>query len=240
MRAMSRASPSLLHRLVPALLVMSACTPLAHARAGAHGQVEAAARLWLAGEVARQGIAPLRLDLEVIEPVRPPGDCPQPWQVDALKGRVDRLQLVATCTASGEQARYVARTRVIARVVVAREDIAAGQPIDARLLTLAEQDIAGVDGVLADTAQAIGRSSRRPLRAGRLLRAQYLHAEIGVRRGQPVRIIGGAPGFQVSIAGTAMDDAGIGEATRVRNASTGRILTAVVSGEGTVSTATAR
>ncbi len=69
------------------------------------------------------------------------------------------------------------------------------------------------------------------------MEAGLLHSQDGIRRGARVQIVGGHPGFQVSIAGTALQDGGRDEYVQVRNNSTGRIVNAHVTGSGTVQTA---
>ncbi|MCC4596712.1 flagellar basal body P-ring formation chaperone FlgA [Xanthomonas campestris pv. phormiicola] len=201
-------------------------------------QVADAARDWLRVRVAQQGIQATRLDVDVIPPARRPAPCPQRWRIEILKAMPGRVLLGAECPAGkGGQSRYTVRTAIRAKVLVARSGIAGGRVLEASMLDTAEQDISLSPDALTDPAQAVGHTLLRPLGAGKLLLSRFLASDHGVHRGQQVRIVAGAAGFQISIAGTALADAGLGEAVIVRNQSTGKTLAARVSGDGVVAPA---
>lgn len=56
-----------------------------------------------------------------------------------------------------------------------------------------------------------------------------------VVRGDPVAVVADGPGFRVTVAGTAENDAGAGERVRVRDATSGNRLTAIVAADGSIS-----
>lgn len=63
---------------------------------------------------------------------------------------------------------------------------------------------------------------------GRWCRARILTAGEGVRRGQAVRIVSQRSGFEVAMAGTAMQKGDSGATVRVRNDATGTSILARV------------
>lgn len=201
----------------------------------AQAAVEAAARSWLQAMLRAQGRASPRIDLAVVAPARQPPACATP-EAEVVDGsRPDRLRVALRCAGSGQPpAAYVVRVALMAPVVVVQEQVPAGRALEAGALGVAEHDLALFPDALADPDLAAGRSTRRSLRRGQVLQERFLYAEDGVRRGQGVRIVAGRPGFEVSIAGTALQDGAPSAMVTVRNRSTGRIVNARVVGNGVV------
>jgi flagella basal body P-ring formation protein FlgA len=120
-------------------------------------------------------------------------------------------------------------------VLVLAEAVAPGQPLSAQALRIEHRDAARLAGVpLTDPAQALGQTLRRGGRPGQVLRQADLVATPLLRRGQPVSLVAGGPGFEVRMAGRALADAGPGEVVRVENLASRRVLAGVVAGPGLV------
>lgn len=222
------------------LVLASICAgwlPVRAASTPVTGEVEQAALAWVRAHAQALGVKRPQVEVVVLPAARRTPDCagvpalrvdePGPGQ------RFDRLQVAVRCE-DGTESRFVVRAAVLAPVLVAREGIGAGQALDAGRVELAERDLAPIPDALLDLEHAGGRVSRRALRAGQVLRAGDLQGEPGVRRGQAVRIVASGNGFQVHIAGTALQDGAIGETVRVRNRSSGRTAKAQVLAAGVV------
>lgn len=120
-------------------------------------------------------------------------------------------------------------------VLVLAEAVAPGQPLSAQALRIEHRDAARLAGVpLTDPAQALGQTLRRGGRPGQVLRQADLVATPLLRRGQPVSLVAGGPGFEVRMAGRSLADAGPGEVVRVENLASRRVLAGVVAGPGLV------
>lgn len=120
-------------------------------------------------------------------------------------------------------------------VLVLAQAVAPGQPLPAHALRVETRDTARLAGVpLSDPAEALGQTLRRGGRPGQVLLQTDLAAATVLRRGQPVSLIAGGPGFEVRMSGRALADAGPGEVVRVENLSSRRVLAGVVAGPGLV------
>jgi flagella basal body P-ring formation protein FlgA len=127
------------------------------------------------------------------------------------------------------------RVQRVQPVLVLVANAAAGEPLRADQLRVETRDAGRVLGApLTDPSQAIGRTLRRPTRAGQVIAAADLQAERLVRRGDPVTLVSGAGGIEVRMAGRAMGPAGIAEAVAVENLSSRRVVHGVVMANGEV------
>ncbi len=88
--------------------------------------------------------------------------------------------------------------------------------------------------VLADIDAIVGKSARRPLPAGRLLRRRDVATPIVVRKGDLVTMIVVAPGLELSATGRVLENGGRGDMIRVMNVGSKRTIQAVVWSAGQV------
>jgi flagella basal body P-ring formation protein FlgA len=125
------------------------------------------------------------------------------------------------CTAPSNWTLYVqAQVNVQADYVVAALPLAQGQAIEAGQLVLMKGDIAAMpNGIVTDTAQALGRTPTVSLAAGTPLRLDLLRSKPVVQQGQAVRIVSSGNGFSVSAEGRAFGTAGEGQVVQVRTPS---------------------
>jgi len=200
--------------LAPAVLASGAFQTVASIRAAAEAalagpgvQVEAAL-----DPALRMPPCPQALQALPVSAVNVEVQCPGGWRL-FVPVRVARQQAVLVLAAA----------------------VAPGQPVPASALRVETRDAARLAGVpLTDPAQAQGQTLRRGGRPGQVLLQADLAAVPVLRRGQPVRLVAGGPGFEVQMAGRALADAGPGEVVRVENLSSRRVLAGVVAGPGLV------
>ena len=89
-------------------------------------------------------------------------------------------------------------------------------------------------GALADPQTLIGKTPRRPLRAGSAMRAGDVELPLVVHRNDPVLIVLEQPGMYLTAQGKALEDGGAGAVIRVANVQSNRAIDAVVLGSGRV------
>jgi flagellar basal body P-ring formation protein FlgA len=121
------------------------------------------------------------------------------------------------------------------RVVTPTRDIARGEVIgdgDVVLGTPANPIMSG--NALTNLDAVRGMEARRPLRAGEVIAATDVRHPVVVTRGQTVTMTFDAPGVSLTAMGRAMAEGGIGDTVVVQNPASYRMVSAVVTGAGTV------
>ncbi len=127
-----------------------------------------------------------------------------------------------------------AQVLVLADYVASAMPLTQGQPIVASQLVLQRGDLATLpNGVITDTAQAIGRSLSMSLAAGAPLRLDILRSKNVVQQGQLVRVISSGEGFKVSAEARAIGSASEGQVVQVRTPG-GTMLSGVAKAGGLV------
>lgn len=112
--------------------------------------------------------------------------------------------------------------------------ILAGKTIQNDDLHVLTGDISSLPtGIIADPANALGKTLRNSLAAGQLLRSDQLIAPLAIRQGQSVRIISKGPGFSVSGEGKALTNAAEGQNIQVRTNS-GQTVSGIARSDGSV------
>jgi flagella basal body P-ring formation protein FlgA len=112
--------------------------------------------------------------------------------------------------------------------------ILAGKAIQNEDLHVLSGDISNLPtGVVADPANALGKTLRNSLAAGQLLRSDQLISPLAIRQGQSVRIISKGPGFSVSGEGKALTNAAEGQNVQVRTTS-GQTVSGTAHSDGSV------
>jgi flagella basal body P-ring formation protein FlgA len=220
--------------LLPVVLALScaagkAATPVAV-------QVEQAARDQLDKQIAASALAEPRFELTVATS-RPAPPCPQPVAVEALDTRQPaRMRFVVRCAAFANSWRheYLVRARISALVTVTAMPVAAGDALTDAQVTLERRDITAISDPIGAPAEAVGKTSRRSLRAGEVLRAGRLASPLLVKRGDAVMMLARHDGVEVSTAGEALDAGAAGAVVRVRNAASGQVVRMRVAAAGTV------
>jgi flagella basal body P-ring formation protein FlgA len=128
-----------------------------------------------------------------------------------------------------------AQIEAFAPVLVADHDLAAHsrvRPDDVRI------DVRRLDHpinyYITDKQRLRGTGVRSAVSKNEPLTTQLLTAEIIIKPGDSVRIMGNSPGFQVAVAGEARAAGRVGDRIQVKNTGSGALLQAVVEDEGLV------
>ena len=93
--------------------------------------------------------------------------------------------------------------------------------------------------VLMEPNDAIGFSSKHALQPGRPITKEELISPVLVERDQPVMIVYQSAGITASMPGVALKNGRKGETVKVRNASSQRVISAMVAESGVVTTVSA-
>jgi flagella basal body P-ring formation protein FlgA len=122
-----------------------------------------------------------------------------------------------------------------ARIVVPAHDIQRGDIIGESDLTYAEVP----EGAMAATTvtkfeSLTGLQARRMLRAGQGVRPDDVRRPVVVSKGQTVTMTFTAPGVELTAMGRAMSEGGIGDTVTIQNPASFRMVSATVTGAGTV------
>lgn len=134
----------------------------------------------------------------------------------------------------GEKRTVIVRATIAADVVVAAQDVRAGQPIDAAALTLVRRDVTTAPGALTNIEDVAGKTSRRALRAGQLIDRRWLNESILVKRNSEVTIVARNTGVEVHVTAQALQSGRRGEVISVKNSRNGTVIRARVIAENTV------
>ena len=121
------------------------------------------------------------------------------------------------------------------RIVVPARDIARGAVITEGDLSYA--NAAGnalMSGTVTSFDSLKGMQARRLLHTGETVRADDVRHPIVVEKGQTVTMTFEAPGVDLSAMGRAMSEGGIGDTVTIQNPASFRMISGVVTGQGTV------
>ena len=194
-------------------------------------QVGESARQTLVEQATRSGLAEPKVEVTVQSTARNERACSKPVRVEALDTRyVTRMRFAASCEADGWRQEYVVHAELSALVVVAAGAINAGRAIDAADLRLERRSVAKPEDAISDIAAVEGQSSRRALRPGQVVERRVLTEAVLVKRGAAVRIVARNEGIVVTSAGQATEAGRRDEIISVRNAVTGKLIRARVTG----------
>lgn len=148
-----------------------------------------------------------------------------------------RVPYVLSCTRPQWELRAHARVSLVVPVVVARRNIARDEVFDRSTMKLEKRDLARVyREFVTDTRLLSGQRARRSVRAGQVISLSHAIVPLLVQRGDQVVIRVKAPGVYASMTGEALQDGSKGEGIRVRNLSSGKVITAWVVEKGVVET----
>ena len=121
------------------------------------------------------------------------------------------------------------------RIVVPAHDIARGDVIADSDLTFGNfTGPALMSGTVTNIDALKGMEARRMLRAGQAVSATDVRHPVLVTRGQTITMTFEAPGVDLTAMGRALSEGGIGDSVTVQNPASFRMITAVVTGPGTV------
>lgn len=122
------------------------------------------------------------------------------------------------------------------RIVVPSHDIARGATITQSDLTFTTAENSPMAGTVTVMHDLVGMQTRRTLRAGQPVRLEDVRKPILVTRGSTVSMTFEAPGIVLTASGKAMSEGGLGDTVTVQNPASYRMISAVVTGPGQVTT----
>lgn len=136
---------------------------------------------------------------------------------------------------SGTTATVTGRAYAMSEVPVLTRDIKPGEPIAARDVTILEMptDKLG-QNLLTATSDLVGMAPRRMIRAGQPVRLGDVEPPLLVKKDSLVTMTMRAPGMTLTAEGKALQDGAAGEAIRVMNTNSKRVVVATVRDEGQV------
>ncbi|WP_246058647.1 flagellar basal body P-ring formation chaperone FlgA [Luteibacter pinisoli] len=165
-------------------------------------------------------------------------ECTAPLEVSLPGNRPvsARVSVVVHCPVPGGwTARVPVRVKMFMNVLVTTRPLARGDGLGAADVRLEERDVASLAyGYVAALDQVGGRALARPINAGTVLTPGMLAGRQAVRVGDAVSMEASVDGVVIHADGVAMGAGDTGARVKVRNASSGKILDAVVSGPGSV------
>lgn len=134
---------------------------------------------------------------------------------------------------------YVTATvHVTGEVVVSARSLARGATLTQADLTTRRLDLAALPpGAATSLAQVEGKLLKRPVAPGTVLTSAMLAGKPLVRRGETVTLLARAGGLDVRVGAEALASGAAGERIKVRNASSRRVVDAIVVGAGLVESA---
>lgn len=161
--------------------------------------------------------------------------CGQPIRVAAdLARQQARVNARVSCSAPSPWNLYVpVEIRVYRPVLVATRELRRGEAIGEGDVALEERNaLAAGAPPLTQVEDVAGHSARRNIAANSVLSASLIELPVLVRRGDRLGVSARSGGITVQIGGEALGTARLGERVRVRNLQSGRIIDAVVTGNG--------
>ena len=218
-----------MHGPVRAASASAGTQPLASLRAAAEqGLRDHFARPGSRIEVSTEPLD-LRLQLAV---------CTQPLRAlisDQTQVRPRMMVPVQCPQAGGWTVRVPVRLKLFRNVLVSSRALLRGDGISAADVHAEERDVARLGyGYLENFRQIAGRSLSRAVARGTVLTPGTLGGRRMVRAGDHVQVLAQLDGIEVRADGVALGSGDNGARLRVRNASSGRVVDAMVSAPGVV------
>jgi flagella basal body P-ring formation protein FlgA len=199
--------------------------------------VRAAAVNWLQQNRTLPG-ARMTADADPLDSRLRLADCPKPLESSLPGNRplTARTSVVVHCPVPGGwTVRVPVRVKMFTQVLVTIRPLARGDGVGVGDVRAEERDVTSLGyGYVAELGQIGGRSLARPLSAGTVLTPGMLAGRQAIRIGDSVSMEASVEGVVIRASGVAMGAGDTGARLKVRNASSGKVLDAVVTGPGTV------
>jgi flagella basal body P-ring formation protein FlgA len=228
------------------LLLAAAITLLGHAALAGAPPRETITSEEIARQLQRElgdrlpsGRVELDLDNPSLRIAVPAGDPPAVGVdnvvYDARTGRVSADVTASADAADAEPVRVTGRVYRMIDMPVLTHPIAPGDVITARdVETIAVRSERLTQNFVGTEAELLGKTPRRSIRPGELVRPADLQVPIVIHKGELVTVVLQAPGMTLTAQAKALADGTQGSAIRVSNTRSGRMLEATVIGPGTV------
>lgn len=167
--------------------------------------------------------------------------CAQPLEAFLAPGAREfgNTTVGVRCSGAEPWTIYVTATvHVMGEVVVSARSVARGATLTPADLTTRRLDLAALPpGAATSLAQVEGKLLKRPVAPGTVLTSAMFASKPLVRRGETVTLLARAGGLDVRVGAEALASGAAGERIRVRNASSRRVVEAIVIGAGLVESA---
>ena len=155
--------------------------------------------------------------------------------IDPISGQFTADLVVLGQANQREQLPLNGRILSVRRVPVVQRLIRRGDTIaNADVGWAVIRTVPGSRRVVEQLDEVVGQAARRTLRPGNPLEAADLTAPILVRKGSLVTVSLHAPGLSLSSTGRALEDASIGDAVKIMNPHSKRVIDATVIGPAQV------
>lgn len=179
-------------------------------------------QVWLSSAVAHLPPCEQQVQLQA------GGQYRQPW---------GRRPYLITCLSPSWQLRGRVEVNLTLPVWVAAQDIQRDVPIAAADVLVQELDVSRLQRGFIPANQSLqGYKSSRHLRAGHLLGELDLQKPWAIEKDQGVLIRASDGSFSATTRGEALENGAIGDAIKVRNSRSGKVIQAWVVGRGEVET----
>lgn len=171
--------------------------------------------------------------------------CPQPLAVSMPNGDLPdlhRLRFDVRCKSPyGWYVAVIVKPDIYLPVIVASTPLERGQVIDADSIAIKKMNISSTRGdYQTQPDKIIGMAVKRRIRDRQPISLSQLESPLLVERGQRVLMIAGQNGVEARTVGEAMKKGRKGEIIKVKNESSGRVVSAVVADVGVVNMVYAR
>lgn len=186
---------------------------------------------------SRHGDGQYRIEIPPLDTRLQLALCSIPLEVAPTQGSREAGNIAVAVRCQGDRPWTIyhrAYVGVVREVAVLATAVRAGTVLSAAEVTVEARDIAQLNGNYLTPEQAIGKPVRKPLAAKTVLVPEMFTSIRLVKTGDQVTIRNNAAGFEVSMAGIALMDGERGQRIRVRNAQSGRVIQATVTGLGVV------
>ncbi|MBL1265132.1 flagellar basal body P-ring formation protein FlgA [Methylomicrobium sp. RS1] len=161
----------------------------------------------------------------------------QAYTTSDLSKASGRVAVGVRCNSGNRWSIFVtAIVKFYQEVPVLTQPVHRGDIITRQHFTFEKREIARLgDAVAAQPEQLENKQATRFLPAGVVLSPRLVAEPILIRRGEKIAITSSRPGFEVRMNGQAMMDGARGQKIRVKNESSGRVISASVVESGIVS-----
>jgi len=198
-------------------------------------QVSTAARAAVLARAHAIGLTDASLELTVLPARGAPLRCAGAPEIEAQDIRHPaRMRFLASCPADNWHGEYIVRASLEATVLVAANPLEANRAITETDLNRQRRTLSTPEEALSDPADAIGKASRRALRAGQAIERRALVEALLVQRGDAVQIVARNAGIVATMPGEAQAPGRRDEVIPVRNTQTGKLIRARVVASGEV------
>lgn len=160
------------------------------------------------------------------------------WRMPELANQhPSRLSLIAEQGQGQSLRRWYVPVRLNwwAKAVVARRDLPVRSNLMANMLKVASVNVAGHSGSWWATRNGLaGTRLTRPLKAGDVVYASYVHRPKLIKRGDQVTMVASYGKLQVTAVGKALRAANIGDRVAIRNIKSKQVVQGIVASASTV------